>query len=223
MNPYSHLHIAAQLENDIRPTKPAEYYWGAVAPDVRYTAGVPRTQMHPSPRNILAFREKYPHLESFVQGYLVHCLTDLVDLKELFAQRILFRPVMKRVAGPFLPVLVETYSIERKRLKVEIDSQPNEMLRDLGIADAASEKFAGIIRDYTSAQTAEAAFELILSLNMEKRGANVEKYMDAARAFARNPIIKPLLFALANLEKLNRQALEQIRSQEEFRQICAKA
>lgn len=38
MNPYSHLVLAAQLEADIRPADRLEYYWGAVAADVRYTA-----------------------------------------------------------------------------------------------------------------------------------------------------------------------------------------
>jgi hypothetical protein len=222
MNPYSHLNIARQLEQEICPAKPAEYYWGAVAPDVRYVAGVPRMQMHIEPQKILAFREKYPHLESFIQGYLIHCLTDLVDLHALFNERILFRPIMKRIPWVFLPVLLEAHTIEKKRWRVEIASSPNEMLRELVIPDTDSLKFAEIIHNYMAASTVGEAFKTILALNGEKASQRVEKYMNAARTFDENPIIKPILYALADLERLNRQVLEEIRKQEEFRQICVK-
>ena len=223
MNPYSHLNIARQLEQEIHPANPAEYYWGAVAPDVRYVAGVPRMQMHIEPGQILAYREKYPHLESFIQGYLVHCLTDLVDLHELFDERILFRPIVKRIPYVFLPVLLEAHTIEKKGWDLEIASSPNDMLRELGIADADSLKFAEVIRDYTAARTVGEAFKTILALNGESGSQRVEKYMNAARTFDENPFLKPILFALTDLDRLNRQVLAEIHSQAEFRQVCAAA
>ena len=73
MGPYSHIVVAGQLATYIQPENPSEYYWGAVAPDIRYLiAGMPRSQTHISAERILSYRVQYPALRDFVKGYLVH-------------------------------------------------------------------------------------------------------------------------------------------------------
>ena len=66
MNPYSHIVIASRLESLVQPQDPPEYYWGAVAPDMRYLAAMRRAQTHLSPQELVAFFDRYPRLESFV-------------------------------------------------------------------------------------------------------------------------------------------------------------
>ncbi len=47
MGPYSHIVIANELETFIKPDNLQEFYWGAVAPDVRYVVrGMPKKQTH---------------------------------------------------------------------------------------------------------------------------------------------------------------------------------
>ena len=44
MHIYSHLVVAHALLPHLQPASPSEYYWGAVAPDIRYAAGLRRRQ-----------------------------------------------------------------------------------------------------------------------------------------------------------------------------------
>ena len=80
---YTHILIASFLESLIKPENLGDYYWGATAPDVCYLASLRRDQTHLSSKVILDDIIRYPHLKSFLQGYLVHCLTDEVKLKDL--------------------------------------------------------------------------------------------------------------------------------------------
>ena len=90
MNPYSHIVIASKVEQQVAPVNASEYYWGAIAPDIRYLAGIPRHQTHISHQAIVVLIAQYPHLKSFLQGYLVHCLSDEIPLGEIFYQHLPF-------------------------------------------------------------------------------------------------------------------------------------
>ncbi len=133
MKPYSHLVLAAQLESDLCPHSLEEYYWGAVAPDVRFTAGITRQGTHLPPEEILAFRKEYPQLESFIQGYLVHCLADRVDTRGLLHERILLRPFLKQASIHFISTIIEVFHIENSPVRKPVSGKPNEILDNLGI------------------------------------------------------------------------------------------
>jgi hypothetical protein len=78
MNPYSHLVIASKLEAQVRPENAAEYYWGAVAPDVRYPARMQRDRTHHHRQK--SWTDARQPAWSFLLGYTVHCLADEIDL-----------------------------------------------------------------------------------------------------------------------------------------------
>ena len=218
MNPYSHLAIARQLEKEIKPAVRVDYFWGAVAPDIRYVAGRRRHTTHIRPERILKFFSKFPHLDSFIRGYLIHCLTDDVDLDSLVEQRVLLQPIMYGVSGRFFPVLIEAFYLERMPVKIEFSGTPNEMLRELGIEDRHSEAFAGIIRPFASAPSLDSGFEFLRVLR--KGDARVERYIRSAKLLNKNNLLKPILFAMADLNKLNLQILGQVREAEAFKRVC---
>ena len=217
MNPYSHLAIAAQLENDLRPADPAEYYWGAIAPDVRYVARVPRAQTHLSPEAVLAFLEKYPRLESFTQGYLVHALTDLFELPAWLKKRHFPRPIRHQISHHMLAVMLETYFIEKSPVHAQVQGQPNEIFRALGIPDEKTAHFGQLMNQFLAQPSFDAEIEFVRAFGTNLR---LENYIAAMQDLRKYAFLKPVFFRLIDMDGLNRQVLAEIRQAEAFRQIC---
>jgi hypothetical protein len=82
MGPYSHYTLATRLEPSLQPENRKTYYWGAVAPDIRYLANMRREQTHLGLERINELKSYYPHLRSFLSGYQVHILTDQIDVSQ---------------------------------------------------------------------------------------------------------------------------------------------
>lgn len=217
MNPYSHLVIAAELEKYTQPRQADEYYWGAIVPDIRYIADMRRNQTHLSAERILEYRDKYPELDSFIKGYLVHCLTDFVDLQALLKQRILFRPILKSFPHQFVPVMLESYFIEHTKLDIQLLPKPNNMLNDLKINDEHISIFSTLIKPFVTNPSFQSALEFLKILG--HGNPRIEKYGNAARNFDGNTILKSALFKLSNIPKLKQQVISEIRSTEAFKQI----
>jgi hypothetical protein len=217
MHPYSHLVIAAELEKDIRPRQANEYYWGAVVADIRYIAGMQRNQTHLSTGSILEYMNKYPELDSFIKGYLIHCLTDLVDLHALLIQRILFRPILQSLPHQFVPVMLESYFIEHIKLDIELSGKPNKILTDLKINDEHISRFSAMIKPFVTNSSFESALVFLKALG--NSNPRIDKYINAARNFDDNILLKSVLFMLSNIPKLKRQVISEIRSTEDFKQI----
>ena len=92
MGPYSHIVIAQRLAETIRPENPQAYYWGAVAPDIRYLVdGMPRRTTHIPVEKITAYMLSYPEQKPFLQGYLVHCLSDTLNIAGIIHRKFPFR------------------------------------------------------------------------------------------------------------------------------------
>lgn len=217
MHPYSHLVIAAELEKDIQPRQANEYYWGAIVPDIRYIADMRRDQTHLSAERILAYMNKYPELDSFIKGYLVHCLTDFVDLQALLKQRILFRPILKSFPHQFVPVMLESYFIEHTKLDIQLLAKPNNLLNDLKIYDEHISIFSTLINPFVTNPSFQSALEFLKTLGHSN--PRIENYINAARNFDGNIILKSALFRLSNIPKLKQQVISEIRSTDAFKQI----
>jgi hypothetical protein len=217
MHPFSHLVIASELEKDIQPRQTNEYYWGAVVPDIRYVTEMERSQTHLSTESILAYMNKYPELDSFIKGYLIHCLTDLVDLHALLNQRILFRPILQSLPYQFVPVMLESYFIEHTKLEIELAAKPNNLLTDLKINAEYISIFSTLIKPFVTNPSFESALEFLKTLG--HNNPRIEKYVNAARSFDGNILLKSVLFTLSNIPKLKQQALSEICSTEAFKQI----
>ncbi len=218
MQPYSHFIIAAQLEAELRPQVPADYYWGAVAADIRVTAGLPRERTHISPEQVLEFRARYPHLRAFIQGYMVHILSDLVDVQGLVRQRPLMDLVLRQNGPKFAQNLIEEFYLTKKKLHKPVDIRHNEMLANLGISRETVAKEAVLMRPYL--QTADYKIALTY-LKTTGNGKNSGRSMREIESLHNSVVLKPALFYLSGLDKLNRQVLLQIRGSEAFQLMRA--
>jgi hypothetical protein len=217
LQPYSHFAIAAQLEAELRPATPAHYYWGAVAVDIRVTAGLPRERTHLSPEKVLEFCVKYPSLKAFTQGYMVHILSDLVDVQALVNKRPLMRLILRKNGPKFAQNLLEEFYITRRKVQKPVTIQHNKMLNDLGISRENVTSEAEFMRPYLQ----EPDYKITLAyLQKVANGLNLGQTGREVERLHKSTLVKPILFYLSDLDKLNQEVLMQIRTNEAFKQIC---
>ncbi|HMB24002.1 MAG: hypothetical protein ACM33V_08765 [Chloroflexota bacterium] len=192
MNPYSHVVIASKLESLVKPENPAEYYWGAIAPDVRYIAGVPRGQTHLPAQKIVEFISRYPNRKSFIQGYLVHCLSDEVHMGEIFFRQFPFSVLKRELSYQHIAVVLELFCFENEKVNISMSGTHNEVLTELGVNEVTSAKLASSIGQYVMA--GEARLAELFRLLGPKDSSHLEKYIKAATSFQKNWLLKNTLF-----------------------------
>ena len=113
MGPYSHYYLASRLEAHLRPAQAAEYYWGAVAPDIRYLAQMSRDQTHLAPEALAELPNRYPHLVSFVLGYQVHCRLDQIDVAQWVSSAFPMRWMGRQLSAQRATMLVEIFFLRQ--------------------------------------------------------------------------------------------------------------
>ena len=197
-----HLVLASQLENQLTPQNPADYYWGAVVPDIRYLTGMPRSATHIPFDRIRVYFPVYPQLDSFIKGYLVHCLLDDIDLNKVFARKLAFRLVQKRVPAQFAPVLLEFYYLDKTPVRVKLSGAFNEILGELGIRPEHTTAFAAYLTTFLAAPSFESAAVVLKNLGL-LGDQRVEKYLGTAKSIQKSRLLKQLLFAGMNFPQLN--------------------
>jgi hypothetical protein len=152
-----------------------------------------REQTHLSPRRILGYAAEYPHLESFLQGYLVHCLADRIELGPLFYRRLPFRFLRPRLPRRHLAVLLELYYLERRRIPLRLSATHNEVLGELGLSESASVRYAQLVEQYLTSSSPSRLSDLPRLVGLET-DARVEKYLAAVESLQRNRLLKRALF-----------------------------
>ena len=194
MNPYSHIVVASKLESLVDPKDNQEYYWGAIAPDIRYLAGMQREQTHVPPEKILGFMSQYPHLKAFLQGYLVHCLCDEIELRRVFFQHFPFSILKSRMSHQQVAILLELYYFENERVNRTLSESHNEVLSQLGLSATQSTKLSKTISQYARSSSFESRITDLARLLGLENDRRIDKYMSAAKRFQNNRLLKNGLF-----------------------------
>jgi hypothetical protein len=212
MNTYSHLVLANEIKPSIQPDNDEEYYWGAITPDIRNLVGMRRSQTHLSSEQILTYMAKYPHLEPFLQGYLVHCLTDELDLVSIFNRKFPFCLLKKRLTAQHYPVILELFYLEQKNVKgYTISGRHNSMMEALGINVEQSHVYYRLVNEYLEKPSFEAAFELIKNLG-NPNSQRIDRYLASARHFQANRVLKGLMFLGIRVGKIHNRLVEGVQS-----------
>lgn len=210
MNPYSHIVVAAKLAPFVKPEDLEEYYWGAVVPDIRYLAVIQREQTHPPPRRILEFASQYPQLKSFLQGYLVHCLSDEIDLGEIFFRHFPFSLLKGKMSRQQLTILLELFYSENEKVKVHVSGAHNEVLTELGLSERTSKKFSQSINHYVASSSPESRFIDLLQILGLENDSRVEKYVKAIQGFQKNWFLKNILFLALRTAGINQEIVSKV-------------
>ena len=204
MNLYSHYYLAGQVAVELQPQDPAEYYWGALIPDVRYLAGLRRETTHRSRETLAALAEHHPELASFLLGYRVHCLLDEIELTRVLGQRMPFRLAGRRLRLQHYAILVEFYFLQKARPLPPVSGRHNVVLDEMGITEKHTLAFAGAVRQYAAEPGLPAALAASKTLGLAG-DQRVERYLQAALWLDRYRFLqKPMVWGVraAHLEEL---------------------
>jgi hypothetical protein len=212
MNPYSHIVVASKLETLVNPEDASEYYWGAIAPDIRYLAAMQRQQTHVSSERIVGFISRYPHLKSFLQGYLVHCLSDEIDLGQVFFQHFPFSILKSKLSRQRIAVILELYYFENERVNKKLSGSHNAVLSELGLNETQSTKLSQSISQYAMSSSFESRITELARLLGLENDSRIDKYMTAAKQFQKNWFLRNGLFFGIRTGKISEQLVSRVTS-----------
>lgn len=210
MGPYSHLIIASRLASQIKPDNPGEYYWGAVAPDARYTAKLRRSKTHISTPQIMGFIHQYPHLKSFLQGYLVHCISDKIFLGRLLFPYFPFTILRGFVPNPLIVVMLELYNFEREQVQVAFSNAHNEVFTSLGLSEADTAKYGQFLSQYTAAAPLETRLTELAQFFGLGKSRNIDGYLRAVKRFQENRLLKKTSFLGIRAARMSDRIAEKV-------------
>ena len=212
MNPYSHIVIASKLEAIVNPENLQEYYWGAIAPDIRYLSAMQRQQTHISSQKIIEFISEYPHLKSFLQGYWVHCLSDEIELGQVFFLHFPFSIFKNKMSRQQLAVILELFYFENEKVDKQISGTYNQVLGELGLSEEVCTKFSQSISRYAKSSSHESHLSDLFQLLGLENDSRIEKYKTAANKFQGNWLMKNALFLGIRIGRISEQIASMVAS-----------
>jgi len=206
LGPYSHIVIANELESFIKPENEREYFWGAVAPDVRYLVkNMSRKHTHFSEEKILRLMIKYPEQKDFLQGYLVHCIADKLDLRQIIRKRFPFSLVKRRITKNNSTLILEFFNVEiLKQFKESLSGGNNPVFSELGIGAQEINKYSTIIDKYLNSLSSESSFLLYQKLGFEQ-DRKLEKYKKLQKLWQESWIKNNLKLLRPQIKKVNQE------------------
>ena len=192
------------MESRLRPEDPQAYYWGSVAPDIRYLAGISRNQTHITTEKICEYMVQYPNLRSFLQGYLVHCLTDQIDLASILYHCFPLNLLKGKLSPKHLVVLLEFFYLENVTLNKKLSGRYNAVLEEMGVNETHVQTFVQVVTKYLSSPSLVTGISLVQQLGILD-DSRIEEYFAAAERFQKSWIQKNLLFLSLRIGKISEQ------------------
>jgi hypothetical protein len=196
MHPYSHAYLARWLEAMVRPEQPGEYLWGAVFPDVRYLSGLPREQTHLPLPCYPELAVQYPRWRAFLQGCLVHCLLDEVDLGRQVGAAFPLNFVQAFTRKPFsrqrLSTLVEFHYLQIGAPLQPCEAAANPLTEAWGVREGDIRDYAQAMQTYLAHPALETGLEAYQRMGMFEN-ARIAHLVATARRLEARPIVKRML------------------------------
>jgi len=213
MGPYSHIILASELEEYIKPDNTREFYWGTIAPDTRYLMkGMSRDQTHISPDEILDYLHRHPQLKSFLQGYLVHCLADQLEMPELMQRKFPLSWQKDKLSSWQCTVILELFNILRTKPPEKlIPEKYNVVLEDIGISEEQAIKFAKEMNQYLTSPSVISLLSMYQRIGLANNG-RIEKYHIAFQRFQKNWLRKNMILLGLHVRKINNEIASLVKS-----------
>jgi len=211
MGPYSHIILAQELIPVINPKNVKEYYWGSVSPDVRYVdQNVSKKQTHLSTLKILELVQKYPEYKDFLKGYLIHCLSDKLEIKPIILNRFPFKLFKSRVTKSNSTVILEYLNIELLNYSQKtISGGYNQIFKEIGINKMSVEKFSGVMSDYIFSPSSESSFLVYRNLVFGNT-KRIDKYEKLYLKWDKKWFKRSVRSLNPHLRKINKDLADQI-------------
>jgi len=188
MHFYSHLVVAQALLPHLQPVSLPEYYWGAVAPDIRYAAGMRRKQTHRPAAEVRGWLDSAPEMHDFILGYLVHILTDERDAAGTLYDGFPIRAIRRRLPRSLAAALLESAYIDSVPLAVQL---------------------AGTDNAYASAPSLPVALELLSGLGLQG-SPRLQRYLRIARWLESYPRVRRLVTSRVDVIGVTRRIMDDL-------------
>jgi len=215
MGPYSHFSLAVKLEPLLQPDDHPAYLWGAVVPDIRYLANLPRTHTHLDLDRIQQFTVRYPHLRSFLSGYQVHLLVDQIDVSQTvgaaFPLNLLRKVLRKGISPQQMTMMVELYFLQRGGAQAPLSGENNEVLCELSISTEQNAVFHQALQEYFENRSFEAAVSAFQKIGMIENG-RLETYLNAYRTMQKRKVLTGLIMLSIKNARLESKVIEHVRT-----------
>ena len=155
--PYTHLAVATALSSQLPIRHTKEYFIGALIPDIRYFADVPRERTHFSADLIPSYIDQAS--SSFLLGYMVHLLLDEVwpTLEEQYRDHF---PSFVRgnLSGNRCQIAYEVYCLKQQPIQLKLSPTHNQMLEELGVSAENVCLAAEVMQEYLDTPSLTTAF-----------------------------------------------------------------
>ncbi|MBX3037425.1 MAG: hypothetical protein KF758_11005 [Anaerolineales bacterium] len=195
---YSHVIVANRLEQILMPRDLKDYYLGAIAPDIRYYARLPRETTHLPLEKIQEMEINYPSLKSFILGYKIHIASENIiaalKIDEKIRSQFPISILKNKLPAQFVSVLIEYYYLETEKIYIECGTDLNPILGVMGITQQVLSEVTFEINDFFKDPTFQSAIRGVNKLGLAG-GSNVQKYLRVANRLNDNKLAKFLLFA----------------------------
>ncbi len=220
MNLYTHAVLAKHLQPLVNPENPAEYLWGSVIPDIRYLGRMRRKTTHLPDEEIVTWFARYPDLESFIQGYRVHCMLDQIDTVQVvgnaFPLSLLPSLLRRRFRSQQMAVVIELYYHKIYPQGLVLSGGHNQILEDLGIRAEQTAAYASANADYFACPSYETVAASFVRLGIID-DARIEKYVRGYRSIQGNRLLRWALMTSAKNARLEQLATHLFLVQEPVR------
>lgn len=170
-----------------------------------------RQQTHISSQRIVRYIFNYPHLKSFLQGYLVHCLSDEIELGHIFFQHFPFFILKRKMSRQQIAAILEIYFFENERSNKACLTY-NEVLSELGLSEETSTKFSQSISRYIISSSPKSRLSDLFYLLGLENDSQTDKYMSAVKSFQKNWFLKNALFFEIRTSKISEQIVSKAAS-----------
>jgi hypothetical protein len=209
MHFYSHLVVAQALLPHLQPVSLPEYYWGAVAPDIRYAAGMRRKQTHRPAAEVRGWLDSAPEMHDFILGYLVHILTDERDAAGTLYDGFPIRAIRRRLPRSLAAALLESAYIDSVPLAVQLAGTDNALLQEMGVPRALLTPFAQAANRYASAPSLPVALELLSGLGLQG-SPRLQRYLRIARWLESYPRVRRLVTSRVDVIGVTRRIMDDL-------------
>jgi hypothetical protein len=140
------------------------------------------------------FIHRYPHLKSFLQGYLVHCISDKILLGKMLFPYFPLSILRGFVPNPLIVVMLELYNFEREQAGEAFSTAHNDIFTALGLSEADTDRYAQFLSQYTANAPLEKRLTELAQFFGLGKNRNIEGYLQAVKRFQENRLLKSTSF-----------------------------
>ena len=195
---FTHLVFADSVKNFLNIRDEKSFYLGAIIPDIRYFADIPRERTHITLDDLNKAAGLVGKRSDFVKGYKVHLLVDELTRKNNYYQKIADQfpsLIQKRISPVIAVILTEIYFLENYGdiSKFLISDRYPSMLQKLDISPTDFKVFYQSVQKVLKNPSWERMEERFFENEKLRNNPNSNLYRRTGKTIIENRFLKKFL------------------------------